>query len=214
MDARGRGRRAAGRRLRRSPRARLRQREGRGARREHPARAAPRVRSAFDRLSDRARARRARARSFRGVEGRPRADLRAARGAVRAQLHRGRADRRRCAALAAARRGRRGDARAARTLGAVLPRRRGRAAARASVRLQRPDPLLLAAAGRRGGGRAAVRQPRAPAGARDARRAVAAGRVRGVPRGRAREGAARVGAPPDPRRDRALCARVRMQRPV
>ncbi|SOT40382.1 hypothetical protein F01_290046 [Burkholderia cenocepacia] len=209
MDARRRGRRTAGRRLRRSPRARLRQCQGSVTGREYPADTAPRVRSAFDRLPDRGGARRAGARPLRGVEGRPRADVRAARGAVRADVHRGRADRRRRAALAIARRRRCGDARAARTLGAVLPRRRDRAAARAPVQLQRPHPLLLAAAGRRGRGRAAVRQPRAAAGAGDARRAVAAGCLRGMPRGRPREGAARMGAPPDTRRDRALCARVR-----
>ena len=147
VDARRRDRRAAGCRLRRSPRARLRQRQGRVTRREYPADTGPRVRGAFDRLPDRGCTRRARARPLRGAEGRPRADVRVARGAVRADLHRGRADRRRRAALPIARHRRRRDARAARALGTVLPWRRNRAAARAPVQLQRPDPLLLAAAG-------------------------------------------------------------------
>ena len=157
--------------------------------------------------------RRARARPLRGAEGRPRADVRVARGAVRADLHRGRADRRRRAAPDCATSSTPRCARS-RALGTVLPWRRNRAAARAPVQLQRPDPLLLAAAGRRGRGRATVRQPCAAAGAGNARRAVVAGRVRSLPRGRPRERAARVGAPPDTRRDRALCARVRNAAPA
>ncbi len=66
-------------------------REGRRAQRCDRAGRPPRLRSAFDRLPDPGRARRAGARSFRDPEGRPGPDLRAARGAVGARRHRARA---------------------------------------------------------------------------------------------------------------------------
>lgn len=94
LGAHGGGGGPARRRFRRSPGARLRAGQGRRTGRQHPRRAALRVRGALNRLPDRSLARRPGARPLRDPEGGPRAHLRIARGALRAELHRGSAGRR------------------------------------------------------------------------------------------------------------------------
>src|SRR5205807_715282 len=105
---------------------------------------------------------------------RARADLRAARGGVRARRDRGRVGAG-GAPVARARGARGGDAAQSRLLAALLSGDAGGAAVRSRLQLERPSPLLLARADGAGGRRGAGAQPDGAPGAAAAAESAPAG---------------------------------------